>query len=257
MSLKYNILISLCKKKLLRRMIKSLRRPENGNRIIIIQKNGKRIKKRRIKGLYVKFGGANNCIEIQEPFKIKKLVVSMPGNDNLLKIGKYSAIDSLYVVMRHNSKVTIGNNFYGAKRTALIAKEEGGSQISIGDNCLFSYDLIIRTSDTHTIYDNKTREVLNRSENITIGNHVWIAARALILKGAEISDNSVVAAGAIVTKKFSEPNCLIAGIPAKIKRREINWNFSYPEQFLLEQTQSQKESFDNKKFIMEDEELSV
>ena len=257
MNLKHNILIFLCKRMFLKKIIKNIRKPDKGNRIILIKRNGKRIKKRRIKGLYTKFGGSNNYIEIKEPFKIKQLVVSMPGNNNILKIGEYAAIGSLTIAMSNNSKVTIGKKFYGAKRTIFIAKEEGGAQISIGDNCLFSYDVIVRTSDTHTIYDNRTKEVLNCSKNIKIGNHVWVAARAIILKGVEISDNSVIAAGSIVTKKFTEPNALIAGIPAKIKKREINWNFSYPEQFLLEQKQSQKESCDNKNFNMEVEELSA
>lgn len=44
-----------------------------------------------------------------------------------------------------------------------------------------------------------------------IGTHVWICANSTILKGALISDNSVVGAGTIVSKKFEHRNVLIAG----------------------------------------------
>ncbi len=44
-----------------------------------------------------------------------------------------------------------------------------------------------------------------------------------ILKGATIFDNSIVAFGSIVTKSFTETNVIIAGIPAKIVKTNINW----------------------------------
>ncbi|WP_155243820.1 hypothetical protein [Butyrivibrio fibrisolvens] len=44
-----------------------------------------------------------------------------------------------------------------------------------------------------------------------------------MLKGAEIADDCVIAAGAIVSKKYEEKNCILAGIPAKIVKRGINW----------------------------------
>ncbi|MEL6555057.1 MAG: acyltransferase [Cyanobacteria bacterium J06621_11] len=49
---------------------------------------------------------------------------------------------------------------------------------------------------------------------IVIGDNVWIASRATILSGVTIGDNSVVAAGALVTKNIP-PNSIAMGIPAK------------------------------------------
>ena len=61
-------------------------------------------------------------------------------------------------------------------------------------------------------------------KDIVISNKVWICAKTTILKGAKISEGSVVGCGSIVNKEFSEPNCIIAGIPAKITKREIAWD---------------------------------
>jgi acetyltransferase-like isoleucine patch superfamily enzyme len=57
---------------------------------------------------------------------------------------------------------------------------------------------------------------------VRIGNHVWIGAQAIILKGVTIGENSVVAAGAIVTKDVP-PFTLVAGAPAKIVRKIAGW----------------------------------
>lgn len=56
---------------------------------------------------------------------------------------------------------------------------------------------------------------------ITIGDGVWIGARAIILPGVTIGEGAIVAAGAVVTKDV-EPWTVVAGNPAKfIKKREL------------------------------------
>lgn len=53
--------------------------------------------------------------------------------------------------------------------------------------------------------------------NITIGDHVWLGANAVILGGVNTTGRFVViAAGAVVTKDVTESNCIVAGCPAKI-----------------------------------------
>lgn len=52
---------------------------------------------------------------------------------------------------------------------------------------------------------------------ITIGNDVWIGARATILDGVNIGDGAVIATGAVVTKDVP-PYAIVAGIPARIIR---------------------------------------
>ena len=52
---------------------------------------------------------------------------------------------------------------------------------------------------------------------VTIGNGCYIGANATILPGIKIGDNVTVGAGAVVTKDVQE-NCIVAGVPAKIKR---------------------------------------
>jgi maltose O-acetyltransferase len=55
------------------------------------------------------------------------------------------------------------------------------------------------------------------SRPICVGKGVWVGARATILPGVTIGDGAVVAAGSVVTKDVPA-NCLVAGVPAVVKR---------------------------------------
>ncbi|WP_281278328.1 CatB-related O-acetyltransferase [Thalassotalea litorea] len=50
---------------------------------------------------------------------------------------------------------------------------------------------------------------------VTIGNDVWIGARAIILDGVKIGDGAIIAANAVVTKDVP-PYAIVTGVPAKI-----------------------------------------
>lgn len=97
-----------------------------------------------------------------------------------------------------------------------------GRKISIGNDCLFSSEIVFRTGDSHSIVD-MSGERINRAADITIGDHVWIGHRVLVNKGVVIPENTVVGTGAVVTKQFDEPNTILVGVPAKVSKQNINW----------------------------------
>ena len=58
-------------------------------------------------------------------------------------------------------------------------------------------------------------------KNLEIGNDVWIAAGAHILRGVKVGNGAVIGAGAVVTKDVP-PYSIVVGVPAKI----IGFRFS-------------------------------
>jgi acetyltransferase-like isoleucine patch superfamily enzyme len=52
-------------------------------------------------------------------------------------------------------------------------------------------------------------------KSILIKRNVWIGAGAIILPGVTVGENSVVAAGAVVTKDVP-PNTIVGGVPARV-----------------------------------------
>ena len=108
---------------------------------------------------------------------------------------------------------------------AIVMAEE---LVEIGSHCLISWGVGIADSDFHPLEpaqrlidsqalapffkDRPARPKL-KTARVKIGDNVWIGMNAVILKGVTIGENSVVAAGAVVTKSFPA-NTIAAGNPA-------------------------------------------
>jgi len=87
--------------------------------------------------------------------------------------------------------------------------------IFIGDGCLFSFDIWIRTGDAHLIYDSNLKSRINFSGSIYIGDHVWIGQHVFILKETKIGSGSVIGSMSIIPGKILESNASYAGNPVK------------------------------------------
>ena len=96
------------------------------------------------------------------------------------------------------------------------------NRITIGEDVIIAPEVIIRDSDQHQIIDSERKEASPMSAPITIGDHVWIGTRAIILKGVSIGNNVIVAAGSVVTHDVPD-HCLVAGVPAKVIKTGIDW----------------------------------
>ena len=122
-----------------------------------------------------------------------------------------------------NGTCTIGD--FTLLNGALIMAEE---KIDIGSHCLISWNVGIADSDFHPLEpaqrlidaqalapffkDRPARPKL-KTAPVRIADNVWIGMNAVILKGVSIGENSVVAAGSVVTKSVP-PNTVVAGNPA-------------------------------------------
>ena len=89
-------------------------------------------------------------------------------------------------------------------------QDQGG--IEIGDDCLIGHQVVFATINHNFAPERRGDMSL---APIRLGKRVWIGAHATILAGVTIGDNSIVAAGAVVTKNVP-PNVIVGGVPAKI-----------------------------------------
>lgn len=89
-------------------------------------------------------------------------------------------------------------------------QDQGG--VTIEDGCLIGAQVEFATI-------NHGQDPAHRSDNhfapIHLGKKVWVGSHATILPGVTIGENSIVAAGAVVTKDVP-PNVIVGGVPAKI-----------------------------------------
>lgn len=114
----------------------------------------------------------------------------------------------------------LGNHFGTTGNTTIICQKD----ISFGDDCMLSWDILIMDSDWHQI-TNLNGSILNYPSQIRIGNHVWIGCRCTILKGVTINNNSIIAAGSLITKSCEDGNCIIfqSGGNLRILKEEVDW----------------------------------
>jgi acetyltransferase-like isoleucine patch superfamily enzyme len=123
-----------------------------------------------------------------------------------------------------------GAKFSLGRRTSafgVFAAIYNNTSLSIGDECLFSDQISIWTSDHHSIIDLETGEQINHPADIKIGNRVWISQGAHILKGVEIGDGSIVGAKSVVNCSIPRTE-LWAGVPAKPLKKNVSWVGSHP-----------------------------
>lgn len=107
--------------------------------------------------------------------------------------------------------------------------------LSIGDNVIISSDVLFVTHDAaYTKIGDKSKSLFGQ---IVIGNNCFIGERATIMYGCTISENIIVAAGAVVTKSFETPFTIIGGNPAKVISTWDNYSRNTIDKgMLLEET---------------------
>ena len=192
---------------------------------------------------------------------IKEKVIFEIGKENVIRnnlIGMYKAsnvvfqnklyLSELTLTMHQDAKLCIGENSYiansrsnivvhsylkigkrvtvGCDLFLMVPRE---TEIIIGDDCMFSWNVSLISNDGHSIFDVKTGEninstsEINKKKKIIIGDHVWIGMGSKILYGTEIGNGSIIGAGSLVKSKIPN-NCIASGIPAKVIRRDIAWS---------------------------------
>lgn len=105
-----------------------------------------------------------------------------------------------------------------AESTIVCAKE-----ISFGNDCLVSWDVLVMDTDEHPIC-NAERQRINPDTPIRVGNHVWIGCKCTLLKGTQLPDNTVVAAGTLCHGPVEGQDQIIGGHPVRVLKKEVFWN---------------------------------
>lgn len=120
--------------------------------------------------------------------------------------------------------LTLGHGLNISAETEIVCT----TRITLGEDVLIAWDCLLMDSDLHTIYDRGDGSLLNANAPISIGNHVWIGARSVILKDITIANGVVVAANSGVYGSVDETNCIIGGAPARVLRHNIRWDHGNP-----------------------------
>lgn len=101
--------------------------------------------------------------------------------------------------------------------------------ISIGKNCTISTEVCFLASIGVFLDRQVYSDICGK---ILIGNNCFIGNRVIILYGVSLLDNTIVVAGSVVTRSVAESGCIIAGNPAKVVGRVVDFLSKNQSNFL-------------------------
>jgi acetyltransferase-like isoleucine patch superfamily enzyme len=137
--------------------------------------------------------------------------------DNV-SIGAFSRVIVSTSLNDIGDKIVVGNNV-GVGEFAYLG---GAGGLEIGDECIVGQYLSCHP-ENHK-YENINLSIRHQGvsrKGIKIGKNCWIGSKVTILDGVSIGNGSIIAAGSVVTKSFSE-NSIIGGVPAKLLKSRTN-----------------------------------
>lgn len=148
-----------------------------------------------------------------------KSKVTIGNNVSFISSSKRCTASSLFSKVKfktftETSNIFIGNNV-GLNGTSITSRSQ---KIKIGDNTKIGGNVIIVDSDFHNPWPPHSRHIFpgpQSDEGVNIGQNCWVGMNCIILKGVSIGNNSIIGAGSLVLNEIP-PNCLAAGVPAKV-----------------------------------------
>jgi acetyltransferase-like isoleucine patch superfamily enzyme len=114
--------------------------------------------------------------------------------------------------------LTIGDNV-SINRGCNISAEGG---LTIGDDVAIGHSSTILTTE----HGFSAADVPIKSQPLDnfrtfIGPNCWLGARVCILAGVSLARGTIVGAGAVVKHSVTDPDCTVAGVPARLIKRRV------------------------------------
>jgi acetyltransferase-like isoleucine patch superfamily enzyme len=135
----------------------------------------------------------------------------LPSIDNdggRIEIGNCALWSGVRLEVWRGARLTIGTGTYLNRNTEVVVAHA----VTIGRDCKIARDVLIMDTDQHPLPGGDLI-----ASPVVIEDGVWVGARSIILKGVRIGHDSVIGAGAIVTKSVP-PHSVVVGTAARVIR---------------------------------------
>lgn len=206
-----------------------------------------------MKGSFIRFNGSGNILFCEKGVRLINSSIQFNGNDSVIFLCENWHDYILNVTVYNKSAFFVGrNNYINDELNAILSERK---HLFIGNDGLFSLGIWMRLADPHLVYDANSKQRINPSKSVFIGDHVWLGQGAYILKGTHIHSGSVVGAGSVVAGKKIPSNTSWAGNPARELRRDVFWNKPCVHAWSEEETQQSQVFDDNRHIYRNDPEV--
>ena len=167
--------------------------------------------------------GVDSVISVGAKSILENCTFTINGDNCAIIVGENCRLRGLTIkVSFPNSVVIIGSD---TTWEGGVIFSESGNIVAIGNDCMASSGVMIRTTDGHAIFDAITRKPLNMAKDVFVGHHVWLGNSSRVHKGAKIGSGSVLGQSSIASSTLKN-NAIYAGVPARKIRDDIVWSRS-------------------------------
>ncbi|NLW05580.1 MAG: acyltransferase [Pseudomonadaceae bacterium] len=169
---------------------------------------------------------AGNKVTLAKNVRMKKCTITIKGQGNHLHIAEHSILRGVNLeIVGENCLLEIGSSSILGHDCYLSVKERD-TKLILGSQVNLSRNVRILCADGHDIVKDKVR--INIAQDIKIGNKVWLADSAVVLKGVTIGNDAIVGIQAVVTQDVPA-GCIAAGNPARLVKEGVSnrWEHSW------------------------------
>ncbi|MFZ2988997.1 acyltransferase [Ideonella sp.] len=98
------------------------------------------------------------------------------------------------------------------------------SDVEVGEDSMFSDEILLQSADQHPIIDLKTGSVINNQHRrMVLAEHVWVGRGATVMPDVSIGRGAIIGTGALVTRSVPATSVAV-GVPAKVVRSDTTWS---------------------------------
>ena len=128
--------------------------------------------------------------------------------------GSHSVKKAVNIAVRDNAKLTLGEGGFVNEDTRITVT----SHVELGPGTFISHRCTIIDSDDHRVAGGVM------CAPIKVGAHCWIGCNVVLLKGSDLCNDTIVAAGTVGSCRTKEKGVIVAGSPPTIIRKGVKWH---------------------------------